>query len=197
MTISRAYQRFYAIFGWQPLGVLLGILLVFVLVMDGLYSDYSELDDQLAGLEKKQRTMKAKIGQQKQLETALKDKQEKLAELNQRGFLAPNPDGAANLLNGELQNQVNGIRGKGYLGTPQAVDMSNGLAVIRVDAQFTALTQQLVGLLENLPYSPRAIRVNTLEIVTPDPAQPTELIVKAGVQGFAPLPQAADKQARK
>lgn len=195
MMISRAYQRFYAIFGWQPLGVLLAILLVFALVMDNLYGEYAELDQEITGLEKKLRTMKAKIGQQKQLEAALKEKQEKLAEMQGRGFGAPNPDGAANLLIGEMQTQVAAVRGAGYLGTPQPPVIANGLAVVRADVQFTALTQQLVALLDNLPNAPQSIRVNTLEIGVADPAQPSTLTVRAVVQGFSPIALETGKQA--
>jgi len=191
MMITRAYQRFFAIFGWQPLGVLLAILLVFTLVMDNLYGEYTELDQEIAGLEKKHRLMKAKIGQQKQLEAALKEKQEKLADIQSRGFFSPKPEGAVDLLIAEMQNQVNSVHGKAYLGTPQEPLVSNGFAVIRAEVQFNVLTQQLVALLDNLPNSPRAIRANSLEITVPDPAQPAELIVKAVVQGVAPIPVGA------
>lgn len=194
MTLSRAYQRFYAIFGWQPVGVLLAILLVFALVMDNLYGEYAELDQEIGGFEKKLRTMKTKIGQQKQLEASLKEKQEKLGGMQVRGFTVPNPEGAANLLIAEMQGQVNGVRGSGFLGTPQAPVMSNGLAVIQAEVQFTALTQQLVALLDNLPNLPRSIRVNALEIAVTNPAQPSEVAVKIVVQGFSPPPPGGDKQ---
>lgn len=197
MIASRSFQRFYAIFGWRPLALLGIVILIFALVMDSLYSEYDELEQQIAGQEKKLRNMKAKIGQQKQLETALKEKQEKLLELSAKGFVAPTPEAAGGMLVGEMQNQVNGVRGKDFAGTPQAPDLSNGLALIRADVQFGALTQQFVALLDGLANSARVMRINSLEVSVPDTSMPNGLTVKAVVQGYAPAPQTPPKPAGK
>lgn len=184
MNIARTARRFLAIYGWQPVGVMLAVFLLFALVADGYFAEYRELSEQAAGLEKKVADMKAKVGQQKKLEESLKEKQAELAGQRQKGFAAATPDQAGAMLLDEIRRQATASRATVTTGSVLPPAAENGFTVLRAEGEFTASTQQLVGFLENAANAPKGMRIDTLKVNVQNPEQPALLTVKLAVRGF-------------
>ncbi len=192
-SMERAGQRFLAIFGWQPIGVMLAVLLVFALVTDHFMADYSSLSDQAAALAKKTRDMKHKLGLQKILETSLKEKQSLLARQRERGFSAISADLAGPLLLTEALNLVQATRAQGQGGIVLPSRPENGLVVLQIEANFEALTQQFVGVLESMANSAKGMKILNLKVSVQNPEAPSLLTAALTLQSFYVEPVKGDK----
>ena len=195
MKIERAAQRFVAIYGWQPVGILCVALLLSALAADHFVSEYGILSDKTTSLEKKSSDMKRKIGQQKQLETLLKEKQEMLAIQQEKGYFGITPEMAGPLLLGDLQNLTMATRAKAPFGNVLPPSAEQGFTFLQAEVGFDALTQQLVAFLENVANSPKAMKINMLDVVVQDAEQPAMLTVKLAAQSFYVAPRKGEKTA--
>lgn len=189
MNVERAAGRFLAIYGWQPLGVLCVVLLLFALVADHFYAEYESASENIAALEKKNREMKRKTGQQKQLEATLKEKRESLAQWREKGFPAATPESAGASLLGEIQNLAAAAQIKAVAGSALPPQFEGSFVQLRAEGEFAAQTRHLVTLLEGMANSPKMLRVDTLKVAVQDPAQPSMLSVRLAVRGFYAPPQ--------
>lgn len=193
MNVKRMAGRFLAIYGWQPLGVLCVVLLLFVLAADYFYTEYENVSENIAALEKKSREMKRKTGQQKQLEATLKEKQEQLAQQRGKGFSATTPELAGALLLAEIQNLAAAPQITLEAGNALPPRLEEEFALLQAEGGFSARTRQLVALLEGMAHSPKILRVDTLKVVVQDPEQPNMLSVKLAVRGFYATPQKSSR----
>lgn len=191
--MERAGQRFLAIFGWQPLGIVLAVFLVFALVADHFMTDYWTLSDQAAALEKKARDMKRKAGMQKMLEASLKEKQSLLDKQQARGFSAATSDLAGPLFLTEAQNRVQAARAQAKGGTVLPSRPENGLVVLQVEDSFEALTQQFVGVLEGIANSAKGMKILNLKVSVQTPETPALLTGAMTLQSFYVEPVKGDK----
>ncbi|MHB9117871.1 MAG: hypothetical protein ACYC2R_06325 [Burkholderiales bacterium] len=191
--MERAGQRFLAIFGWQPLGIVLAVFLVFALVADHFMTDYWTLSDQAAALEKKARDMKRKAGMQKMLEASLKEKQSLLDKQQARGFSAATSDLAGPLFLTEAQNLVQAARAQPKGGTVLPSRPENGLVVLQVEDSFEALTQQFVGVLEGIANSAKGMKILNLKVSVQTPETPALLTGAMTLQSFYVEPVKGDK----
>lgn len=189
MNIERMTSRLLAIYGWQPLGVLCAVLLLFVLSADYFYAEYASATEDIAALEKKSREMKRKVGQQKQLEAALKEKQALLAQQREKGFAAPTPESAGPMLVSEIQSLATASQAKFESGNALPPHVEDGLALLQAEVRLAAQTRQLVALLEKAANSPKTVRIMTLKVSVQDPAQPSMLAVQMIARGFYAEPQ--------
>lgn len=195
MNLERAAQRFVAIYGWQPVGILCVIVLLGALAADHFISEYGTLSDKQVSLDKKSGDMKRKIGQQKQLETVLKEKQETLATQQEKGYFGITPELAGPLLLSELQNLATTARVKAASGNVLPPSSEQGFTLLQAEAGFSALPQQLVAFLENAANLPKAMKINMLDIVVQDAEQPASLTVKLAAQSFYVAPRKGEKPA--
>jgi hypothetical protein len=195
MKIERAAQRFVAIFGWQPVGILCVVLLVSVMAVDHFVAEYGTLSDKSASLEKKSGDMKRKIGQQKQLETVLKEKQELLAARQEKGYFGITPELAGPLLLTDLQNLATATHVKAPFGNVLPPSAEQGSTLLKAEVEFSALTQQLVAFLENAANSPKLMRIDMLDINVQDAELPAMLVVKLAAQSFYVAPRKVEKSA--
>ena len=184
MNIERTAKRFLAIYGWQPVGVMLAVFLLFALVVDHYFAEYRELSEQSASLDKKVRDMKAKVGQQKKLEAVLKDKQAELAKQREKCFAAATPDQAGTMLLDEVRRLATVSRAAVTAGNVLPPGAEDGFAILRAESELNASTQQLVGFLESAANSPKGMRIDTLKVNVQNPEQPALLAVKLAVQSF-------------
>lgn len=191
---ERAASRFVAIYGWRPVGILCAILLLCILAADHFVSEYGALSDNVASLEKKNRDMKRKIGQQKQLETALKEKQEVLDVQQAKGYFGITPELAGPLLLSDLQSLATASRAQAPAGSVLAPNSEQGFTFLQAEAGFSTSTQQLVALLESAANSPKAIKITLLDIAVQDTEQPA-LAVKLAAQSFHVAPRKGEKNA--
>lgn len=189
MNIERMADRLLAIYGWQPLGVICVVLLLFVLSADYFYAEYESATEDVAALEKKSREMKRKVGQQKQLEAALKEKQALLATQREKGFAAATPEMAGSLLSSEIQNMATASQAKFESGNALPPRIEEGLALLQAEGRCTAQTRQLVAFLESMANSSKTVRVEMLKVSVQDPAQPAMLSVQLMVRGFYAEPR--------
>lgn len=193
MKIERAAQRFVAIYGWQPVGILCVVLLLSIMAADHFVAEYGTLSDESAALEKKSSDMKRKIGQQKQLETVLKEKQELLATQQQKGYFGITPELAGPLLLSDLQNLATSTHVKAPLGNIAPPSAEQGFTFLKTEVEFSALTQQLVAFLENAANSPKLMKIDMLDINVQDAEQPAMLAVKLAAQSFYVAPRKGEK----
>lgn len=196
MSIERASHRFVAIYGWQPLGILCVILLLSALAADHFVSEYETLSGDGVLLQKKNSDVKRKIGQQKQLETALKEKQETLAFQQEKGYLGGTPESAAPQLLDDLQNLVIASHAKAPLGNVLPPRTEQELTFLQAEVGFDARTQHLVTFLENVANSPKAMKIDMLDINVQDVEQPSMIVVKLAAQSFYVAPRKGGKPAR-
>lgn len=196
MNIERMASRLLAIYGWQPLGVVCVVLLLFALSADYFYAGYESASEDIAALEKKSREMKRKVGQQKQMEVVLKEKQSLLEKQREKGFVASTPELAGPLLLGEIQNLATASQIKFESGNAMQPRIADGFALLQVEGRFAAQTRQLVAFLESAANSSKIVHIEVLKVAVQDAAQPAMLSVQLMAQGFYAAPQKGEKSSR-
>lgn len=195
MNIERPTHRFITIFGWQPVGILCAILLLSALAAEHFVSEYKTLSDNGAVQQKKVNDIKRKIGQLKQLETALKEKQGILAFQQEKGYPGTTPEQAAPHLLEELQNLAVASKAKEPLGNVLPPRVEQELTFLQAEVGFDARTQHLVTFLENVANSPKAIKIEMLDVNVENIEQPSKIAVKLAAQSFYVAPRKAGKPA--
>ncbi|MFA7242483.1 MAG: hypothetical protein WC091_20430 [Sulfuricellaceae bacterium] len=197
MNIERASHRFIAIYGWQPVGILCAILLLSAVAADHFVSEYETLSADGVVLQKKNSDVKRKIGQQKQLEAVLKEKQEILAFQQEKGYAGLTPELAAPQLLDELHNLVLASHAQAPLGNALSPRVEQELTYLQAEVGFDARTQHLVSFLENVANSPKAMKIDMLDINVQDVEQPSMIVVKLAAQSFYVPPRKGGKPAGK
>lgn len=195
MNIERASHRFVTIFGWQPVGILCVILLLSALAADHFVTEYGVLTNNGAAQQKKNNDVKRKIGQIKQLETALKEKQEILAFQHEKGYFGMTPELAAPQLLEELQNLANASKARDPMGNVLPPRVEKELTFLQAEVGFDARTQHLVTFLENVANSPKAIKIEMIDVNVENIEQPSKIAVKLAAQSFYVAPRKGGKPA--
>ncbi len=183
-AFRRDWRRLYSVHGFRPFGMLLALLLTFVVIVDQLGEDYSAQDDKRQKLDREVRAMRLKVGQQKQIETALQTNQARLDSSAGRAFSGATPEQATVDMAGSVDRWLadSGIKSNGS--SPQPVVVRSDATVLPLSSSMTMLPQHLVRLLEQLHSAPFALRLAELELNVSDPEAPTELQARARFEGI-------------
>lgn len=183
-AFRREWRRIYSLYGFRPFGLLLAVFLVLVLSIDQFASDFSEQDEARQKLEREVRLMRQKIGQQKQIETALQANQARLDSNAGRLFSGTTPQQAAVDMASSIDGWLGGNNIKSNGSSPQSPQVRGEVTYLPLDASMNLLPQQLVRLLQELQGASFALRLNELELRVSDPEAPTELQAQARLEGI-------------
>lgn len=185
MNIERAITRLRAIYGWQPVGILLAIALMFALVIDHFTVQYLELSEEVETLAKKTTDMKTHVEREKKTAELLQERTARLAAQRARVHQAATPEQAGAALVEDVRGLLDAARARQVAIQALPPEGRGGFGVIRAEGNFDALTQQLVTLLENIGRAPRAMKITELRVgVMESEGRPSALNVRLAVQGF-------------
>lgn len=182
-AFRRDWRRIYSLHGFRPFGLLLALLLTFVVIVDQLAEDYLAQDEKREKLDREVRAMRLKVGQQKQIETALQTNQARLDSSASRAFAGATPQQAGADMAGSIDKWLgdSGIKSNGS--SPQAPVVRSDATILPLVSSMNLLPQQLVRLLQQLQGAPFALRLSELELNVSDPEAPSELQARARFEG--------------
>lgn len=178
-------KRLHAIYGWQPVGIILAIILLFSLVVDHFAVQYLDFSEESETLAKKTRDMKSHVDRLKKTEILLQERRDLLVTQRNKGYAAATPEQAGAALVADVQGMLNAAHAKQAAVQPLPPSVADGFAIIQADASFDVLTQQLVTLLENIAQAPKPMKINELKVgIVETDGHPSALNVHLTLQSF-------------
>lgn len=162
---QRDLTRLYGLLGFKSLVIALAVVLGAALWLQGSNQRLTSLSKKQSSLQRELVQMKALVALRKKIDESLANAQAQMLTEQGRGVLAVSPEVAAANWQTELQAQLSGFQVSDVRLTLAEPEKSPPFGpVISYTAEFAAVPEQLVRLIQGLTSANRLVRITELQL---------------------------------